>query len=84
MSDQLNIPIPSDMTIVDNREEYKRKEFYLRLAMPPKARDLARLNRSERFKKGCKFQINLKINRAIKEKNNRLAKFLGLIEDVIK
>ncbi len=84
MIDQLNTPIPSGMTIIDNREAYKRKEFYLRLAMPPKARDLARFNRSERFKKGCKFQINLKINRALKEKNNRFAKFLGLMEYIIK
>ncbi len=82
MIDQLNTPIPSDMTIVDNREAYKRKEFYLRLAMPPKARELARFNRSERFKKGCKFQVNLKINRATNPKNNRLAKFLGLVEDL--
>ncbi len=79
MKDQLDTPIPSGMTIVDNREAYKRKEFYLRLAMPPKTRELARLNRAERYRKGCIFQIKLKINRAIKEKNNRFSKFLGLI-----
>ncbi len=77
MSDQLNTPIPSGMTIVDNREAYKCKEFYLRLSMPPKTRDLARLNRSERFRKGCKFQINLKTNLAIKEKTIDLLSFWG-------
>ena len=70
----MNAPIPAGMTVNDNRNDYSTKEFYLRMAMPPKTRELATLNRSERVSKGHKFQMNLRINRALKERKAVIAK----------
>lgn len=64
----MNTPIPAGMTIVDNRWNYTSKEISNRLAMPAKAFDLASLNIMERRAKGHKFQMNLRINRAVKER----------------
>ena len=74
----MNTPIPAGVTIVDNRAKYIKREFDVRwasrMAMPPKARELATLNRSERVDKGHKFQMNLRINRALKARKAVIAK----------
>lgn len=64
---KMNTPIPAGMTITDNREVYASREFSNRLSMPLKTRELATSNRVSRYRKGCKFQFNLKVNRAVKE-----------------
>lgn len=74
----MNTPIPAGMTIIDNRREYIEREFDVRwasrMAMPPKTRELATLNRSERVSKSHKFQMNLRINRAMKKRKTVIAK----------
>ncbi|AUG84934.1 hypothetical protein MAELSTROM_14 [Pseudoalteromonas phage Maelstrom] len=80
----VNREIPAGMTIVDNRKTYIDKEIITRLMMPMKTFELASLNRQERYAKGHKFQMNLRINRALKERKAlkdyviKKAKELGL------
>ena len=66
----MNTPIPAGMTIVDNRREYAKKESWMRWELPERTMHLANLNRDERYKKGHKFQMNLRINRALKGRQN--------------
>ena len=68
----MNTPIPAGVTIVDNRDAYARKEFKHRYKMPARTRNLARFNFFERYRKGCKFQFNLKVNR-VANKRRKLA-----------
>jgi len=71
----MNTPIPLlGMEINDNRAKYERKEFYSRMAMPGKIRELATLNRNERVSKGIKFQSKLRVNRAVKVRKTIIAK----------
>ena len=66
----MNREIPAGMTIVDNRKDYADKEVITRLMMPMKTFELASLNRQERYAKGHKFQMNLRIKRELKECKN--------------
>ncbi len=71
-------PIPAEMTIVDNRDAYARKEFNHRYSMPVKTRELATANRNERFTKGLKFIIQLRIGRVVKARREAAEKCRAL------
>lgn len=67
-------PIPPSMTIVDNRNAYARKDLNRRCNMPAKTRELATANRNERFTKGLKFIIQLRVGRAVKARRELINK----------
>ncbi len=68
----------AEMTIVDNRAAYAIKEFKHRYKMPNRSRNLARLNFFERYRKGCKFQFKLKVNRVVKARRKAAEKCRSL------
>ena len=70
----MNTPIPAEMTIVDNRDAYARKEFKHRYKMPRKTRELATANRNERFTKGLKFITQLRISNTLNLRRELIAK----------
>lgn len=70
MGCKMNREIPAGMTIVDNRAAYHEKELANLFVMPQRTFELALLNMLERREKGHKFQMNLRINRAVKERKN--------------
>lgn len=74
----MNTPIPAGMAITDNRAEYENKEMLKRLLMPKRTYDLASLNRKFRYEKGYKFQLELKIKRAVRERRAIIAKAKAL------